>query len=97
MTDSVTLYKNTKVATQSGKGKTDCWCIEFCPTERKKQNHLTGWYGSGDTLAHRKLFFETQEQAIEFCKQHDLQYEIQISYDKKITPKSYEDNFIKFR
>lgn len=93
----VTIYKTTKVSTQSGKGKAGHWCVEFCASEMKKQDTITGWYGSGDTPAHRKLYFETQEQAVKFCKHRDLSYDIQPLCDKKIIPKSYVDIFLKFR
>ncbi len=97
MTTYVNIYKTTKVSTQSGKGKADRWCLEVCASEIKKQDPITGWFGSGDTATNLKLYFETSEQAVDYCTKNDLSYDLQPPTQKKITPKSYTDNFLKFR
>jgi len=97
MATYVNIYKTTKVSTQSGKGKAGRWCLEVCASENKKQDPITGWYGSGDTAANLKLYFETSEQVIEYCDKKGFQYTFEQPSQKKITPKNYADNFLRFR
>ncbi len=97
MATYVNIYKTTKASTQSGKGKADRWCLKVCASESKKQDPITGWFGSSDTAANLKLYFESSDQAIDYCTKNDLAYTVEQGCSKTIIPKNYADNFLKFR
>ena len=54
-----------------------------------------GWESSTDTLSEIKLEFESKENAIKYAKKNKLNYEVIDPKIRKITKKSYSDNFIK--
>ena len=61
------IYKPTKSAMQSGKGKTKSWILEF-NTKNKSVDPLMGWESSSDTLSEVKLEFSSKELAINYAK-----------------------------
>ena len=88
------IYKPSKTAMQSGTKKFDKWKIEFI-TENPGINPLMGWESSSDTYSELNLEFKTKELAIEYAKKNKIDYEIIEPKTRKITKKSYADNFIK--
>ncbi len=88
------IYKPSKTAMQSGTKKYDKWIIEFV-TEKPGINPLMGWESSTDTLTELKLEFSTKELAIEYAKKNKINFEIIEPNIRKITKKSYADNFKK--
>ena len=46
-----------------------------------------------DTKTQIKIYFNTLEEAVEWAKKNDYQFEIISSQDRKIIPKKYSDNF----
>ena len=79
---------------QSGVKKFDKWIIEFI-TEDPGKNPLMGWESSSDTYSELNLEFSTKELAIEYAKKNRIDFEVVEPHRKKITIKSYADNFIK--
>ena len=79
---------------QSGLGKSKNWILEYF-NSKTEVNPLMGWESSSDTLSEIKLEFTTKENAISYAKKHKLEYELIEPKKKKITKKSYSDNFIK--
>ena len=79
---------------QSGTKKYDKWIIEHV-TENPGINPLMGWESSTDTLTELKLEFSTKELAIEYAKKNKINFEIIEPNIRKITKKSYADNFKK--
>ena len=79
---------------QSGVKKFDKWIIEFI-TEDPGKNPLMGWESSSDTYSELNLEFKTKELAIEYAKKNKIDFEVIEPQRKKITIKSYADNFIK--
>tara|TARA_Y100000816_G_scaffold215092_1_gene160307 strand:- start:606 stop:887 length:282 start_codon:yes stop_codon:yes gene_type:complete len=88
------IYKPSKTAMQSGMKKFDKWIIEFI-TEDPGKNPLMGWESSSDTYSELNLEFKTKELAIEYAKKNKIDFEVIEPQRKKITIKSYADNFIK--
>ncbi len=88
------IYKPSKTALQSGTKKYDKWIIEYV-TEKPGINPLMGWESSTDTLTELKLEFSTKELAIEYAKKNKINFEIIEPNIRKITKKSYADNFKK--
>ena len=54
-----------------------------------------GWESSSDTYSELNLYFKTKELAINYAKRNNIKYEIIENKKRKITIKSYADNFIK--
>ena len=88
------IYKPSKTAMQSGTKKFNKWKIEFI-TENPGINPLMGWESSSDTYSELNLEFKTKELAIEYAKKNKIDYEIIEPKTRKITKKSYADNFTK--
>ena len=88
------IYKPSKTPMQSGIGKTDKWILEFETTD-PTINPLMGWESSTDTMNEIKLEFTTKELAINYAKRKKIDFEIIEPKKRRITKKSYADNFLK--
>ena len=88
------IYKPTKTAMQSGKGKTKNWLLEF-DTLNTGIDPLMGWETSKDTMSEIKLEFRTKEEAVNYAKKNEIAFYIIEPQKRKIIKKSYADNFIK--
>ena len=88
------IYIPTKTAMQSGRGKLKKWVLEF-DTKDPSINPLMGWESSTDTYGELKLEFSTKELAIEYAKKNNIHFEVIEPNNRKITLKSYADNFTK--
>ncbi len=88
------IYIPNKNPMQSGLGKTDKWILEF-ETNKPSNNPLMGWESSDDTLSELKLEFSSKELAINYAKKKKIIFELIEPKKRKITKKSYADNFLK--
>jgi len=79
---------------QSGTKKYNKWIIEFI-SEKPGINPLMGWESSTDTYSELKLEFSSKKLAIDYAKKNKFSFEIVEPKIRKITIKSYADNFIK--
>ncbi len=79
---------------QSGIKKFEKWIIEFI-TKDPGKNPLMGWESSTDTYSEIKLEFKSKDLAIEYAKKNNILFEIIEPKKRKISKKSYADNFIK--
>ena len=79
---------------QSGLKKFDKWIIEYI-TDDPGINPLMGWESSTDTYGELKLEFSNKELAIEYAKKNNIDFEVIEPKERKITKKSYADNFTK--
>ena len=79
---------------QSGLKKFDKWIIEYITVD-PGINPLMGWESSTDTYSELKLEFSTKELAIEYAKKNNINFEVIEPNKRKITLKSYADNFTK--
>ena len=88
------LYISAKSSMQSGRGKNSKWIIDF-ETKDPYTNTLMGWESSEDTLEEVRLFFSTKEKAINYAKEHNIDFELIEPNKKEFVLKSYAENFIK--
>ena len=79
---------------QSGTKKYNKWVLEFI-SEKPGINPLMGWESSTDTYSELILEFSTKELAIDYAKKNKIIYELIEPKIRKISKKSYADNFIK--
>ncbi len=88
------IYIPNKNPMQSGYGKSDKWVLEF-ESKDPTSNPLMGWESSSDTLSEVKLEFTTKDLAINYAKKNKIDYILIEPKKRKITKKSYADNFLK--
>ena len=88
------IYKPSKSSMQSGTKKYNKWVLEFI-SEKPGINPLMGWESSTDTYSELILEFSTKELAIDYAKKNKIIYELIEPKIRKISKKSYADNFIK--
>ena len=88
------IYKPSKTAMQSGMKKFDKWMIEFI-TDDPGKNPLMGWESSSDTYTELNLEFKSKDLAVEYAKKNNIDFEVIEPKERKITKKSYADNFTK--
>ena len=65
---TIKIYKPSKTAMQSGRGKTKQWLAEYLSEISTSNDSLMNWVSSADTKTQIKLFFDTKEQAIEWLQ-----------------------------
>ncbi len=87
------IYKPARNAMQSGLANTKHWVLEFEPQSPRRPDPLMGWISSDETRTQVKLWFDTKEQAIAYAKRNGLAYRVLEPKPRRITPKSYADNF----
>ena len=86
------IYKPSKTATQSGRGKIKKWLLEF-ETKQTFTNQLMGWDPSNDTLSSIKLEFDNKDKAIEYAKKNGIKYEV---IEPKVRKNDYKIIFRQF-
>ena len=88
------IYIPTKTAMQSGKGKSKNWLLKF-ETRHEVTNPLMGWESSDDTMGEVTLEFSSKDQAIQYAKNNNINYELVEPKKADYIIKSYADNFLK--
>lgn len=87
------IYRPSKNAMQSGKGKTHDWLLEFEPKSARAPDPLMGWTVTNDTDGQIRLSFETQEEAVAYAQAHGISFQLQAPKSPKRIIKAYADNF----
>ena len=84
------IFRPSKTAMQSGKGKTLEWVLEFEPQDARRQDPLMGWTQTGDTESSQvRLSFETKEEAVRYADQHG-KWRLK-TFDRKKEADAYQD------
>ena len=78
---------------QSGRAKTKTWFLVFTDESKTSRDRLMGWNGGSNTVNQVKLNFDTKEEAIDYAKRNNLNYEVLESSERKVISKAYADNF----
>ncbi len=94
MIQKAKIYQPSKTAMQSGKARTKFWVLEFEKSNSSK-DFVMGWTSSSNTNEQVKLKFETQEQAIKYAEQNNIQFVLIAAKPNKLIIKAYADNFLK--
>jgi hypothetical protein len=87
------IYKPSRSAMQSGKGKSQDWMLEFEQATPRAADPLMGWTSSGDTSTQVRLKFATREEAESYAQRKGITYTVQTDAPVKQQKKSYSDNF----
>jgi ETC complex I subunit conserved region len=87
------IYKPSRSAMQSGKGKSQEWVLEHEQTTPRAADPLMGWTSTEETTTQVKLRFATAAEAEAYAKRKGLAYTLQPESPVKMQKKSYSDNF----
>ncbi|MGO4724588.1 MULTISPECIES: ETC complex I subunit [Inquilinus] len=87
------IYRRSKTAMQSGRGKIHDWVLEYEPATPRRPEPLMGWVASGDTLNQVQLAFPTKEEAVAFAERKGMVYSVQQEHERRVVPRNYSDNF----
>lgn len=87
------IYKPSKTAMQSGRGKTAAWVLEYEPATPKGPESLMGWTAAGDTLGQIRLKFTDLKEAQQYAEAKGLEYTISGEHERRLRPRNYGDNF----
>ena len=85
------IYQPSKSATQSA--KFNFWLIEFASSEKPNIDDKMLWISSSNTQDKVKIKFKNKKNAIDFAKKNNIDFIVIEPAKRKITPKSYADNF----
>ena len=87
------IYPVSKSATQSGRGKTEIWMLEYELETQRRPEPLMGWTAADDTLAEVRLKFASQDEAVAFATAKGIEYTVSKAQNRIVTPRNYVDNF----
>ncbi|KAK5578292.1 hypothetical protein RB653_003248 [Dictyostelium firmibasis] len=73
--NSVNIYRPSRNTMQTGTLRTKKWVIEL-PFNPKWNDRLMGWWASKDTLNQLNLRFDSESDAVAYCKEIGLNYNI---------------------
>lgn len=87
------IYRPSKNAMQSGMGNSKLWRLEYEPESPKTFEHVMGYCGSSDMKQQIKLKFDSEEEAIAYCKRNGIAYKVMEEHRRKHRNRTYADNF----
>ena len=87
------IYRPSKSAMQSGRGKTKGWVLELSSNAKLSADPVMGWTSVNDTDGQVKLEFDTREKAIAYAKREGLDFIVEEARERKRLVKSYAENF----
>ena len=88
------IFRPSKNAMQSGKGRGQDWVLEYEPTDARRPDPLMGWTQTSDTRSSQvRLEFETKDEAVRYAVQHDIPFQLIDPKPAKRIIKAYADNF----
>ena len=87
------IHKPAKTAMQSGRGKTKSWVLEHPRASKVVAEPLMGWQASADTAYQVKLNFNSSDEAVAYCKAHNIAFEVVNPKQRRLRMKAYADNF----
>ncbi|MGL4406698.1 MAG: ETC complex I subunit [Notoacmeibacter sp.] len=87
------IYSPARTATQSGKGKSGVWLLEYVPEKPKSIDPLMGYTSSSDMMAQVKLKFESKEGAMAYATKNGIAFRVEEPKSTTAKRMSYSDNF----
>ena len=89
------IYRPTATPTQSGRGHTRTWVLEFHSESRRHRDPLMGWTSFDDTRSSQvRLRFASCEEAVAYAKRANLSYDLQKPSEPRAIIKPYAANFM---
>jgi hypothetical protein len=89
----VRIYRPSRNAMQSGRGRTQEWVLEYETVSARKPEALMGWSSSQDTLNQVRMQFDTMQEAVAFAEKNGWEYAVSLAHERRVVPRNYVDNF----
>lgn len=88
------IIQESNSSTQSAPFNSNIWRlkVDVSPSSITTDS-LTGWSSSNDTNSQINLKFSSLDLAVQYARNHALEYEIIKLSPKKLAKKAYADNF----
>ncbi len=90
---NVRIFRPSKSAMQSGRGKTAVWLLEPELESPRVAEPLMGWVSAQDTLSQLRLRFSSAEAAVAYARRQGWTYSLDEAQERSVTPRNYGDNF----
>uniref|UniRef100_UPI003BAA9AFD ETC complex I subunit n=1 Tax=Stappia sp. TaxID=1870903 RepID=UPI003BAA9AFD len=87
------IYSPAKTATQSGRGKTHDWVLEYVPEAPCSIEPLMGYTSSSDMKQQIRLRFATREEAVAYAERNGIAYRVETQNERRVPKIAYSDNF----
>ncbi len=87
------IYSPISSPMQSGKKTDNKWLLEYIPNNTVTINPVAGCTSASDTMNQLHLFFASQEAAVNYAENHNINYELIIKHVETPKVKFYIDNF----
>ncbi len=87
------IFRPGKPATQSGRGKSQRWQLEFEPDAPLTIGPLMGYTATTDMRREVKLSFASLEEAVGYAERHGIAFEVESSDERLVHSSAYADNF----
>ena len=87
------IYKPSKTAMQSGRSKYNKWVLKFSDKKNQLKDTMMGWNGGSSTISQIELKFSSKEEAVNYAKKNNIDYEVLETSERRVINKSYADNF----
>ena len=87
------IYKPSKTAMQSGRSKFNKWVLKISDSKNQIRDTMMGWNGGSNTSSQIQLKFKSKEDAINYAKSNNIDYEVLETSVRRVISKSYADNF----
>ena len=87
------IFKPSKSSMSSGRARTRDWLLEFEPASARVQDPLMGWSSSSDMNGQVRMAFETEQEAVAYCKANGIEFQVAHEKPRHHVIKAYADNF----
>ena len=87
------IFKPAKTAMQSGRSKFNKWVLKFSDKKNQLKDTMMGWNGGSSTISQIELKFSSKEEAVNYAKKNNIDYEVLETSERRVINKSYADNF----
>ena len=87
------IFRPSKTAMQSGRGKAGRWVLVWDAEEPRSVEPLMGYTSAADMKQQLRLAFDTREEAIAYAERKGIPYEVDAEHVSVRRPAAYSDNF----
>lgn len=87
------IFKPARNAMQSGQARTQAWILVYEPERPRTVEPLMGYTSSSDMRQQVQLSFDTEEDAIAYCRRNGIAYRVEPAHGRAPKRISYSDNF----
>ena len=90
----VQIFKPTRSTMQSGRKNTKKWLLVIKEEDNVRSiNPLMGWTSADNTYSQLKMFFASKEDAVDYARSQNFEFEIHEPETSAVKKKSYAANF----